>query len=241
MRRLKEPAWLQIGAEALAIVASILLAFAIDAWWQNRAEDKRAAAIVASLHADFSASQQHLATWLGGNRRILAAARELLRRIEAVASGTEIDVPPELIVGVIGAPTYSPTDSALQAALATGEIELIESGKLLELLAVWRQQLDDTAEDEILLRKIVVEQLVPELGTQVRLGAAFDFERLTRWFVEARPVDLPSPVRLRATSRLEGILAERVFYTTFVVDGLTQMQQTQADILELLEDYPRRR
>ena len=174
-------------------------------------------------------------------RRILAAATGLLQRVQAVAPDTEIEVPPELIVGVIGAPTYSPTDSALEAAFATGEIELIESGRLLELLGVWRQQLDDTSEDELLLRQIVVQQLVPELGTQVRLGPAFDFERLTGWFVTNRPVDLPSPVRLRATTRLEAILAERVFYTTFVVEGLAQMQQTQAEILTLLENYPRQR
>jgi hypothetical protein len=239
MKRLRELAWLQIGAEALAIVTSILLAFAIDAWWQERSEDRRAAAIVASLHANFSSSQEHIGKWLAGNRRILAAATGLLERVQAVAPDTEIEVPPELIVGVIGAPTYSPTDSALEAAFATGEIELIESGRLLELLGVWRQQLDDTSEDELLLRQIVVQQLVPELGTQVRLGPAFDFARLTGWFVTNRPVDLPSPVRLRATTRLEAILAERVFYTTFVVEGLAQMQQTQAEILTLLENYPR--
>jgi len=29
--------WKRIAVEAVAIVASILLAFAIDAWWENRA------------------------------------------------------------------------------------------------------------------------------------------------------------------------------------------------------------
>ena len=38
MNQPQEIPWKRILVEATAIVASILLAFAIDAWWQDRAE-----------------------------------------------------------------------------------------------------------------------------------------------------------------------------------------------------------
>ena len=52
-----------------------LLAFAIDAWWQRRAELEQANALVVSLFADFQASQAHLEIWLVGNRRSVAQQR----------------------------------------------------------------------------------------------------------------------------------------------------------------------
>jgi hypothetical protein len=35
----------------------------------------------------------------------------------------------------------------------------------------------------------------------------------------------------------EGALAERVFYSAFVVGGLTEIYETQAEILRLLGEY----
>ena len=60
MQKAQQVPWLRIITEGVAIVASILLAFAIDAWWQRRAELEQANALVVSLYADFEASQAHL-------------------------------------------------------------------------------------------------------------------------------------------------------------------------------------
>lgn len=226
--------WLILAAEGAAIVLSILLAFAIDAWWQRRAELRQAHDLVVSLQADFQASQAHLERWLAGTRRINHATKELLQNISDAERGEEISVPFELIVAAIGAPTYSPVDSTLEAAFSSGQIDLIEDSEIRSTLAIWRQQLDDTSEDEILIREIVVHQLVPELSEHVRLAEAFDFKTLTDWFLDQSDLTLDQPVQLPATTRLEAALAERVFYSTFVVGGLSDIYETQAEILRLL-------
>ncbi len=237
MQKAQDVPWFRIITEGVAIVASILLAFAIDAWWQRRAELEQADALVVSLYADFQASQAHLERWLAGNRRIHGATTELLDHISSAERGEEISVPIELIVGTLGAPTYSPTDSTLDAAVSSGHIELIEDSEIRSILALWRQQLADTSEDELLIREIVVHQLVPELSEQVRLAEAFDFKRLTDWFFDQSDARQEELIQLRATSKLEGALAERVFYTTFVVGGLTDIYETQAEILRLLGEH----
>jgi len=84
----------------------------------------------------------------------------------------------------------------------------------------------------------VVHQLVPELSEQVRLAEAFDFKTLTDWFFDQSDVNQDELIQLRATTKLEGALAERVFYTTFVVAGLTDIYETQAEILRLLGEHP---
>lgn len=225
---------LRIFAEGIAIVASILLAFAIDAWWERRSEREQALELAASLHGDFAASQAHVEQWLAGNRRILEALEALLAAVESRPIGEEVTVPMSAIVGSIGAPTYSPTDTTLSAAISSGQIELIVDHELRNALALWLQQVDDTREDELLIREIAVHHLVPELASQVRLGRAFDFETLTSLFLERPAGDLSTPVTLRTTTRLEGALAERLFYTHFVVSGLSDIRDTQAEILEHL-------
>lgn len=226
--------WKRIAVEGTAIVASILLAFAIDAWWQRRAELEQANALVTSLYADFQASQAHLERWVVGNQRIHRATKELLDRISSAERGEEISVPIELIAGAIGAPTYGPTDSTLEAAYSSGQINLIEDREIRSILALWRQQFADTSEDELLIREIVVHQLVPEISEQIRLAEAFDFKTLTDWFLDQSDIRRDELIQLRATTKLEGALAERVFYSNFVVAGLTEIYETQAEILRLL-------
>jgi len=226
--------WVRILTEGAAIVASILLAFSIDAWWNGRIEAEQALALAQGLRADFEASQEHIARWLAGNRRMHDAQTDLVRRVRLAEPGSEITVPKELFAGVVGAPTYSPTDSTYQAALSSGQIRLIENVELHEALARWRQQIADTSEDELLLREIVIHRLVPELSKSVRLGDVFEFSNLVGWFAGEDVKLDEAEVVFTVTPTLEAALAERLFYQGFVVSGLADIQQAQADILALL-------
>ncbi len=229
--------WKRLSVEAAAIVASILLAFSIDAWWQQKMALKEADALIGGLYSDFQASQSHLEEWLAGNKRVLRATTEFLDALRGAAINDGVLVSHEWIVAAVGAPTYSPTDSSLEAAIASGQIELIENMDLRNTLARWRQQLDDTREDELLIREIVVNQLVPALAEQLRLGRAFEFDAMISWFQGQDVHEFEGEYRISAAAKIEGALAERVFYTTFVVGGLTDIHQTQAKILRLLEKH----
>lgn len=79
--------WLRIFAEGTAIVISILLAFAIDAWWQRRAELEQAHILIAGLYADFAASQDHVEKWLAGNTGVRRGTAELLRPARPFQNG----------------------------------------------------------------------------------------------------------------------------------------------------------
>lgn len=227
--------WARISAEAVAIVASILLAFAIDAWWQDRGQRLEARNLAAKLYADFQESQAHLENWLAGARRIHVGTGEFLDLLEAAEEGGKVEVPLRLVVAAIGAPTYSPTDAAVEFLSSTGESRLNE--ELHNVLARWRQQIADTSEDELLIRQIVVNHLVPELSRQVRLGTAFEYERITGHFAGLDVTARDELLSITVTPGLEAALAERFFYSTFVVDGLDAIYQTQAQILELLEAF----
>jgi hypothetical protein len=229
--------WNRILVEGTAIVASILLAFSIDAWWEQRVDDAEARVLVEGMRADFSTSQAELDERIRVVNNIYEANRDFLRRVQSAEIGEELEIPYRVLVGVLGAPTYSPTDSTLQTAMASGDIELVDDPELTNAIALWRQQLADTSEDEILTRNLVVRQLVPELSKQVRLGNAFEYEPLMSLaFSDAGSIS-GEPVTLMATSELEGLLAQRLFYFRFVVDGLAGIRETQGRILELIDNY----
>jgi len=223
--------------EALAIVGSILLAFAIDAWWQQRNELKQADTLILSLHAEFETSQVHLTEWLAGSRWMHRTTTELLEAIKAAETGDEVQVRHETIVGSIGAATYDPIRSTLDAMLSSGQINLIEDAELRNAIALWEQKLADTREDEELVREITLRELIPALAEQVRLGRAFEFDRLHGTFINPEGAERTEQVQLRATTQLEGALGSRAFYSTYIVDGLAEIYDMQAKIVEMLESH----
>ena len=70
--------WGRILAEGAAIVVSILLAFAIDAWWDNRKERFEEHQILLGLEAEFSDLRDRLDQWAQFNQEGGEAIEQLL-------------------------------------------------------------------------------------------------------------------------------------------------------------------
>ena len=225
--------WRAFLIEAIVIVGSILLAFAIDAWWQEREERRIETTLLNNLRSDMLASQEQLEQWITGNSRILDSAEGFLSLLRAAQRDSEVSVPFRNVVGVLGTPTYSPTESTINAAVSSGQIELIANPRIRAALASWQYQLEDTRADELYRRDITRTQLLPALSAQTRLGDAFT--QHLAFFLEGRVTDPDRLIRLTASSDLEGALGHFVFYTHFIVEQLEQIGETQSRILEMLE------
>ena len=70
--------WLRIFVEGLVIVVSILLAFGIDAWWDERGENRQEQALLQGLVKDFRRADSVLAVSRGLHQSKLDAAERLL-------------------------------------------------------------------------------------------------------------------------------------------------------------------
>ena len=128
--------WARIGVEGLAIVASILLAFSIDAWWGERQQQDAERAMLQALLDDLRAKQVLLADMNRFNNAIVASAETLLR----VAAGTEPE-PDEDTIDRLIADTWWVSneglwDSAPLNLLATGGgLSLVSNPRLVQELA----------------------------------------------------------------------------------------------------------
>lgn len=73
--------WPRIVAEGAAICVSILLAFAIDAWWDQRQDRVEEAQALLSLQDEFEVNRDRLAQADSAHRRILSEAGTLVEAI----------------------------------------------------------------------------------------------------------------------------------------------------------------
>ena len=145
--------WTRLAAESVAIVASILLAFTIDAWWANRADRIEEAEMLRSLQREFEQNLVALDEQLAYRNAVRVSTNQIL---EAAAGQIELE-PAEfdrLLGDILWSGWVDLSTGALQSLLQSGKLSLIENRELREHLAALPHWTDNTAklEDFELLR-----------------------------------------------------------------------------------------
>lgn len=225
--------WRRIVVESAAVVLSILLAFSIDALWDRHQERERERTLLRGILSDFRASRSGLEERLELARRMARNTALLLDLVSESNGAGPPAVPDSLILGAIGGPTYEPATNTLDAALGSGEIELIRSDEIRSELAHWRRTLIDTTEDEIEVRRITNEQLVASLARSMNLGPYFAQE--LNWSSSEPVSGLSGHVTLRPSAELASLLAMRLFYVQFAADDLAALLSSLDRAVALLE------
>jgi hypothetical protein len=153
----------RLTIEGLVIVVSILLAFAIDAWWDKRREmsdaEDQVARVVAELHANIAILQAQNAAL----EHATEGAREFLSIMGPDAGPVSVQTVGEMMYRIYGVPTLSLSSSATRNLLSSGQLT---AGRwidirlaLTELLS--RMQLAEDASQEL-------RQMRPEMLEHMR-------------------------------------------------------------------------
>lgn len=120
-------------AEAVLIVLSILLAFAIDAAWDGQQEARQRTELLRAMRADFAATVENLDRAIDHGQAVVARTEGYLR-----AARTRSDVSRDsleaLFGGVDDVAFFEPTVASYRTALSTGSIELARSSELITAL-----------------------------------------------------------------------------------------------------------
>ena len=148
MERLRTIPWPRIFAEGTAVVVSILLAFAIDAWWQELREEADYRAQVETLLGEFRESKARLREQLA--QGLADSLNATSRLLEMMGPKAEVESPiavnsaigQSLAIGV-----FSPELGSLQSVLlARGEIDFIDADTW-NLLQRWPIVMNDIEVD----------------------------------------------------------------------------------------------
>ena len=144
--------WPRFAIEGVVIVASILLAFGIEASWQERQNRLEERGILQGLVTDFAANISQLDDMIGTHRE----ADHRLMRLQNLPSAESTGLPSDSLFLYLRAMTISSTfdarDGTLDAVIASGNLGIIRDVRLREALIRWQARVQDLSEESQELR-----------------------------------------------------------------------------------------
>lgn len=138
--------WLRLSTEAAAIISSILVAFMIDAWWDDVQQRKHLETVLASLEAGFTENM----VLIDSNIDYVATDRNRVQRFIDMTPDEAAKIPPEETFSILEAiwrPGTNENNSSLLISILDAEnINLLGNIALQEAIARWRTQIDELEE-----------------------------------------------------------------------------------------------
>jgi hypothetical protein len=169
--------------EFLVIVFSILVAFALDAWWSNRTHAQQARAQIETLHAEFAANQEALTQLRLQLESMRVAVASLLPHISPNAALLPLDSINTMMDLSFRLGTVELRTGSVQALLSSGELAEIADPMLKALIASWPAEVADLRSQSSLLeqnREIILDYLharVPTLDIAHKTGEMSRYPR----------------------------------------------------------------
>ena len=195
----KDIPWKRLAAEGAAVVVSILLAFAIDAWWADRMEYRAQRVELARLHGEFSEISRQLE--LESREEITAAGIELLQMSrEQVDRDEPLEVSDALLSDLTFYGNFDVATPVLDGIILSGRLDRFESERVVSAIFEWRLAIKEVMENDNRLREIATAQLIPELAERGNVSSALLRTRS----------DPEKTIKLLVDDEFEGHLALRI-------------------------------
>lgn len=241
-------------AESFVVIASILVAFGIDAWWDQRKAVSLEHELLVSLEGGFEQNVRLAEEVIREAKRQQA----LIGRFVAMSPAEAAQIPSDSVYTVLRAlwrPNYirpRPGDplvgagvnsAALMATLGAGQLSLISDNRLLVALGNWQgvaEELVRRTAEVIGTEREVMASLAHYRELQVAL-AGFDSSGELRAFTSNVPV-LPGSVarRAREDNELMAQVARKGFFSRAEQDFLEQLMARADSVLVLIRADLRR-
>ena len=223
--------WGQIGVEAVAIVASILLAFSIDAWWDNRKELLEEREILLGLEVEFVDLRERLALWAEFNRTGVQFIEQFLS--DSVTEMDRRDI--ELAFTYASLVNVLDQGGALDALLASGRLERIADRNIRARLVKWPDWLEDIHTNDLSSRRYVMSEIVPYLAKHGFPRETCPAPELFLVCADSEAVP-PSYLRLAEEPEFRAILIMRRAWMLGAASDHESARDEADDILQLLQE-----
>lgn len=172
--------WSSIVLESIAIVLSILLAFAIDAGWDERQERVEESKILEALVVEFERYEDRFGSMADFYQ--LTADRIVWLLDEAEFSLSEAERLDEAMLAFIGAPTFEVSSGVHSELVASGRVSLLSDPILRRRISTWQGLLNETTDDEIVVRQYLASVMVPYLASRnAPIGRASRVPKGSEW------------------------------------------------------------
>jgi len=162
--------WLRVLTEGVVIVASILMAFGVQAWWEWRQDRVLERDALERLAAEFAEIDSVLVQWSAAHRAKTAASDVLLSHTRPGGTGTLSSDSIGALVGTVRvAWTIDLPFANISALESSGQFTTLRNLALLTELSRFRAIIVDLQEDELGVRSAPRDFFTPYLYTRVAL------------------------------------------------------------------------
>jgi len=163
--------WKRISVESIAIVASILLAFGIDAWWGERLERSQEQILLTRLSTEFLTNLERIDE-VKGMSSILDGALRLFGLVDEALLNEEqtVQVRTGMLRLVFIAPLFEADIPLLDALTKAGKLDVVDDSGIVAAVSVWERQLRDYTASAERARVQVDTLLLPALFKRGDIG-----------------------------------------------------------------------
>ncbi len=163
-------AWKRLAIEAPVIVISILLAFAIDAWWEERGDRKAEIVLLERLRADYIEIQSALRVVEEDHRASSDACISFMGMTagETLPATQEVDRMVALVF--LASRTFNPGSGAVASFQGSEGARLVRNQSLADKLLAWSGLVEELQEEEANLQKGVAERWSPYIASRTSVG-----------------------------------------------------------------------
>lgn len=125
----------------MSAIASILLAFGINAWWEGRQDREEEHQALVALAKDFDTAADDISRTLGQIDSVSAATRAVLQWTGRDADSRRADSLSLFLPTITRLPAFRPPLGTLEALLGSGDLRLIRNDDLRAALASFPSRL----------------------------------------------------------------------------------------------------
>lgn len=234
MSKTRQAQWKRFLVEGVVILVSILLAFSIDAWWDSRIEQHREREQLVSMLAEFKADLTGLdsvLTSIQGHAQNIDALIALLK----AADDETVQVPGPLLGSAITWRTSDVSTSALDALMASGDLNLLRNTELRTNLAGFPAFLSDVREDENVAQIFAESQMSIFLAREGLAEFAYAYREGVQDPGGIPGLIAPEEISVLPSPELVGFLTARRVHFWYSEVGLPDVRSYLQTLIEQIE------
>ena len=133
--------------EIILVVIGILIAIQLNEWRNDSINTKQKQKVLLALKSEFEANLTQLDKVYYYQTKTLNALHKTMNLIDSINYITDDEVFIETLLDKKYEYSYNPTNGALRSAVSSGDIHLINSERLIELLFSWEDLVTDSFEE----------------------------------------------------------------------------------------------
>ncbi len=233
--------WLRVFVEGVVIVGSILLAFGIQAWWDDQQLGREIRQELLNVQLELDTNVGLAEFQIDIMERSIAASQSLVATMESAVAEATINTADTLVWLASATASFDASLGALDALIASGRLAAIDDAEMRLRLAGLRSVVEDAVETQEWSRELFFNQQYPlqynspgyddaSLG-QVS-AAFFSAER-----VVGRPLTSYGQLDYPNTQALRSLIRQRASLYNIAVGEMRGLVQETKGLITLIGDY----